>query len=157
MVGKPISGIRVTSFTLWVGNTSSKKYASKAGALTSRTFTNPSQQEIFQQRVSGVTLEAIEESPILFCIRKGCIHLPPNNVGVVIPLRNPENMFSLEEDNIDVKSGDYHKNAMLVPHTMIVLSGGDSELISFQIPAHVPIYMIIHPKLPLTAPEVLAT
>jgi hypothetical protein len=104
-----------------------------------------------------VTLEAIETLPILFYIRKGCISLLPNEVGVVIPLRNPENMFSLEEDNIDVKSGNYHKIAKLLPHTMIVLSGGDSELISFHIPAHVPIYMIIHPKPPLTAPEVLAT
>jgi hypothetical protein len=73
-------------------------------------------------------------------IVKGRLIISPDHVGVISSIWTDSNA----EEDIDIKIGDYHVLDKLQPRTVKIISG--DEEVSIEIPANVPINLILHPK-----------
>lgn len=119
-----------------------------------QTITKSLQWGAVEHAVTGVKLKKPERRPTVLRLEKGRLVISRDDVGVIIPIRSPNDTF--KGDDIDIKSGDDHCSIRLTPRTIIVISGDLSD-VSIEMPARVPFDLILHPKSPSTAPEELAT
>jgi hypothetical protein len=101
-----------------------------------------------------VKLNRPERKPAVFHFESGSgwLSTPPNGVGIIIPIRGPDDMF--EDDKIEIESarGEFFPDLKLAPRTMVVLSGD----VRFQLSIRLRFDLIIHPTSPVKKVE-LAT
>jgi hypothetical protein len=99
-----------------------------------------------------VNLDVPKRKPAVLRLENGWLSTSPNEVGIIIPIRGPDDTF--EEDRIDIESarGECYRDLKLEPRKMVVLSGD----VRFLVSSRVPFDLIIHPTSPVKKVE-LAT
>lgn len=96
-------------------------------------------------------LEIPTHKPTVLRLENSWLSTSPNEVGIIIPIRNRDDTF--EEDRIDIESaGGERYDLKLAPRIMVVLS----EDVRFRVSGRVPFNLILHPTSPARKVE-LAT